>query len=60
MENHKALAMANKLLQSFVESQEIPSATSGTAADHGRKTAEFLVGIHRSLHDYFKGVDDSD
>lgn len=59
MENRNALAHATNLLQSFIESQEIPSAKTGTPADHGRKTAEFLTSMHQSLHEYFRKVDDA-
>ena len=60
MENGRALKRADELLMAFVQSQEIPGGgTTGTANEHGAKTAQFLVGLHRTLHEYFKGVDDA-
>ncbi|HET9577590.1 MAG TPA: hypothetical protein VFP44_07155 [Usitatibacter sp.] len=60
MTNHAALALANDLLRTFIESQEIPSGgTTGTAASHGQKTGEFLTALHRAMYEYFRQVDDS-
>jgi len=57
MDDSRALLRADELLKAFVQSQEIPpGATSGTATDHGVKTAQFLIGIHKTLHEYFKGL----
>ena len=40
--------------------QEIPGGgTTGTANEHGVKTAQFLMGLHRTLHEYFRGVEES-
>jgi hypothetical protein len=59
MDHSRALKRADDLLMAFVESQDIPGGgTTGTATDHGVKTAQFLVGIHRTLLEYFKGVDE--
>ncbi len=59
MNNQAALALANDFLRAFVESQEIPSGgTTGTARDHGEKTAQFLTAIHRTMYDYFRQLDD--
>ena len=58
MDTDKALALANDMLKAFVESQEIPpGGTTGTAASHGEKTAQFLAAMHRTLFDYFRGLD---
>jgi hypothetical protein len=59
MDNRIALKRADDLLMAFVQSQEIPGGgTTGTANEHGVKTAQFLIGIHRTLHEYFKGIDE--
>jgi hypothetical protein len=58
MESSEALRTATALLTAFIESQEIPpGGTSGTAASHGEKTAQFLTAMHRTLFDYFRGLD---
>jgi hypothetical protein len=58
MNSDKALALANEVLKSFVESQEIPpGGTTGTALSHGEKTAQFLTAMHRTLFEYFRGLD---
>ena len=55
MTDDKAYALATRLLESFVEHQEIPpGGTTGTAESHGRKTAEFLAALHQGLYDYFR------
>lgn len=60
MDNARALKRADELLMAFVQSQEIPGGgTTGTANEHGVKTAQFLIGLHRALHEYFKGVDEA-
>ena len=47
-------------MKAFVESQDIPpGGTTGTAARHGEKTAEFIAALHRGLYDYFRQLDDS-
>jgi len=57
MDDSRALLRADELLKAFVQSQEIPpGGTAGTATDHGVKTAQFLIGIHKTLHEYFKGL----
>jgi len=58
--NHKmAVALANELLQAFVENQDIPpGGTSGTAASHGEKTGEFLAALHRTLYQYFRQLEE--
>jgi hypothetical protein len=59
MDTDKALGLANDMLKTFVESQEIPpGGTTGSAASHGEKTAQFLTAMHRALFDYFRGLDD--
>jgi hypothetical protein len=59
MKNREALKRADEILRAFVESQDIPpGGTKGTAAEHGEKTGEFLVALHRALHEYFRKVDD--
>ena len=59
MDHKIALRRADDLLAAFVQSQEIPGGgTTGTATDHGVKTAQFLIGIHRTLFEYFKGVEE--
>jgi hypothetical protein len=58
MEHRIALKRADDLLMAFVQSQEIPGGgTTGTATDHGVKTAQFHIGIHKTLVEYFEGVD---
>ena len=55
MDDPQAYATATELLRSFIESQDIPGGgTTGTARSHGEKTAEFLVGLHRGLYEYFR------
>jgi hypothetical protein len=59
MKNSEALRRADELVKAFVESQDIPpGGTSGTAADHGAKTAQFIAAIHRGLYEYFLGLDE--
>ena len=59
MNNQQAFALANDFLRTFIESQDIPpGGTSGTAASHGEKTAQFLTALHRTMFDYFRGIDD--
>ena len=59
MNNQAALALANDFLRAFIQSQEIPpGGTTGTAKDHGEKTAQFLNAIHRTMYDYFRQLDD--
>ncbi len=59
MDNAKALARADELLKTFIETQDIPGGgTKGTATEHGEKTAQVLIGIHRTLHEYFRRLDD--
>jgi hypothetical protein len=59
MDPRIALKRADDLLMAFVQAQDIPGGgTTGTATDHGVKTAQFLIGIHRTLLDYFKGLQD--
>ena len=31
--------------------------TSGSAASHGEKTAQFLTAMHRTLYEYFRQAD---
>ena len=58
MDDRIARARADELLMAFMQSQEIPGGgATGTATEHGVKTAQFLIGIHRTLHEYFKGVE---
>ncbi|HZZ92909.1 MAG TPA: hypothetical protein VFE23_10115 [Usitatibacter sp.] len=60
MERSQAFALATDLLKSFVESQDIPpGGTTGTARDHGEKTAQFLAGLHRTLFEYFRQCEDA-
>ena len=33
--------------------------TSGSAASHGEKTAQFLTAMHRTLYEYFKSFSGS-
>jgi hypothetical protein len=59
MNSAKALLLANEMLKTFIESQEIPpGGSSGTAISHGEKTAQFLTAMHRELLEYFGKVDD--
>ena len=59
MKYSEALRRADELVKAFVENQEIPpGGTSGSAADHGEKTAQFIAAIHRGLLEYFRQVDD--
>lgn len=59
MNHQAALALANDMLRAFIESQEIPpGGTTGTAASHGEKTGEFLIGIHRALYAYFRAIEE--
>ena len=59
MDHGTALKRADELLMAFVQSQDIPGGgTTGTATDHGEKTAQFLIGIHRTLLEYFEGVEE--
>jgi hypothetical protein len=59
LKHSEALRRADELVKAFVESQEIPpGGTSGTAAEHGEKTAQFIAAIHRVLYEYFKRLDD--
>jgi hypothetical protein len=58
MNDKIAQQYANDLLKTFVESQDIPGGgTTGTATEHGVKTAQFLIGLHKTLHEYFRGLD---
>ncbi len=60
MKNSEALRRADEILKAFVEGQDIPpGGTTGTAREHGEKTAQFLIAIHRALHEYFRGLDDA-
>lgn len=55
MKDADAFKLATELLQTFIESQEIPpGGTSGTAASHGQKTGEFLAALHKALYDYLR------
>jgi hypothetical protein len=57
MDDARALQRADELLIAFVQGQEIPAGgTTGTATEHGVKTAQFLIGIHKTLHEYYKGL----
>jgi hypothetical protein len=59
MDDTTALKRADDLLMAFVQSQDIPGGgASGTATDHGVKTAQFLIGLHRTLHEYFRGLEE--
>jgi len=59
MKSSEALRRADELVKAFVENQDIPpGGTSGTAADHGAKTAQFIAAIHRGLYEYFLGLDE--
>ena len=58
MSKSEAFKLATELTRTFIESQEIPpGGTTGTAKDHGEKTAQFLTGMHRTFYDYFKQVE---
>jgi hypothetical protein len=58
MKDADALKLATEMLATFIECQEIPpGGTSGSAASHGQKTGEFLAALHKSLYDYFRGID---
>ena len=58
MKTTEALALANELLRTFIEAQEIPpGGTTGTAASHGQKTGEFLTALHRAMYDYFRQLE---
>ena len=55
MKDADAFKLATELLQTFIESQDIPpGGTSGSAASHGQKTGEFLAALHKALYDYFR------
>ena len=59
MDDRIALKRADDLLMAFVQSQDIPGGgTTGTATEHGVKTAQFLIGLHKTLHEYFRGLED--
>ena len=59
MDDRIALKRADDLLMAFVQAQDIPGGgTTGTATDHGVKTAQFLIGLHKTLHEYFRGLED--
>jgi hypothetical protein len=59
LKDAEALRHADELVKAFVENQEIPpGGTSGTAAEHGEKTAQFIAAIHRVLYEYFRQLDD--
>jgi len=61
MKSSEALRRADELVKAFVENQDIPpGGTSGTAADHGAKTAQFIAAIHRGLYDYFRQLEADD
>jgi hypothetical protein len=58
MSKTEAFKLATDLVRTFIESQEIPpGGTTGTAKDHGEKTAQFLAEMHRTLYDYFRQVE---
>ncbi|HXS52430.1 MAG TPA: hypothetical protein VN782_07860 [Usitatibacter sp.] len=58
MNDKIAQQYANDLLKAFVQSQDIPGGgATGTATDHGVKTGQFLIGLHKTLHEYFRGLD---
>jgi hypothetical protein len=60
MNDQQALGLANDFLRAFVENQDIPpGSTTGTAASHGEKTAQFLTAMHRTMYDYFRGLEDA-
>jgi hypothetical protein len=55
VDTSEAFAHATDLLRAFIESQDIPpGGTTGTAQEHGEKTAQFLTAMHRTLYDYFR------
>jgi hypothetical protein len=61
LKDSQALRRADELVKAFVENQEIPpGGTSGTAAEHGEKTAQFIAAIHRTLFEYFRQVKDGE
>ena len=61
MNHQTALALANEYLSSFIQHQDIPpGGTSGTAADHGAKTSQFIAALHRGLYDYFRQLEADD
>jgi len=61
MKSSEALRRADELVKAFVENQDIPpGGTSGTAADHGAKTAQFIAALHRGLYDYFMQLEKDD
>ncbi len=56
MDDTEAFKLATDMLALFIEHQDIPpGGTSGTAKEHGEKTAQFLAAMHRTLYAYFKG-----
>jgi len=58
MSNTEAFKLATDLVRTFIESQEIPpGGTTGTARDHGEKTAQFLTAMHRTFYDYFRQIE---
>jgi len=59
MDDRIAIKRADEVLMAFVQRQDIPGGgTTGTATEHGVKTAQFLVGLHKTLHEYFRGLAD--
>lgn len=57
MDDTEAFKTATRLLETFIECQEIPpGGTTGSAASHGQKTGEFLAALHQALYDYFKSA----
>ncbi|HET7730573.1 MAG TPA: hypothetical protein VFK48_11120 [Usitatibacter sp.] len=59
MTDKDAFKLATDLLAKFIESQEIPpGGTSGSAASHGEKTAQFLTAMHRTLYAYFRQAEE--
>jgi hypothetical protein len=61
LKHAEALQRADELVKAFVENQDIPpGGTSGTAADHGAKTAQFIAAVHRGLYDYFMQLETDD
>ena len=58
MSNTEAFKLATDLVRTFIENQEIPpGGTTGTAKDHGEKSAQFLTAMHRTFYDYFRQVE---
>jgi len=58
MNDKDAFKLATDLVARFIENQEIPpGGTSGSAASHGEKTAQFLTAMHRALYEYFRQVE---